>query len=168
MKRVTAAIIGTGFMGRVHLEAVRRLGFVDVVAVAGSDAAKARSLADAFGVEHATADYRTVLANPGVDAVHICTPNVRHHAMAAGALDAGKQVICEKPLAMTSAEAADLVSRASASGLRTALCHNLRYYPDGAANAPDVRGRRARRHSDRTGHVFAGLAAVRVGLELAR
>ncbi len=129
MKRVSAAIIGTGFMGRVHLEAVRRLGFVDVVAVAGSDAAKARALADAFGVEHATADYRTVLANPGVDAVHICTPNVRHHPMAAGALDAGKHVICEKPLAMTSAEAADLVSRASASGLRTALCHNLRYYP---------------------------------------
>ncbi len=116
-------------MGRVHLEAVRRLGFVDVVAVAGSDAAKARSLADAFGVGHATGDYRTVLGNPGVDAVHICTPNVRHHAMAAGALDAGKHVICEKPLAMTSAEAADLAGRASASGLRTALCHNLRYYP---------------------------------------
>lgn len=129
MKRVRTAIIGTGFMGRVHLEAVRRLGFVDVVAVAGSDAGKARSLADAFGVEHATGDYRTVLANAGVDAVHICTPNVRHHPMAAAALDAGKHIICEKPLAMTSAEAADLVTRAAASGRRTALCHNLRYYP---------------------------------------
>jgi predicted dehydrogenase len=127
--RIKTAIIGTGFMGRVHLEAVRRLGFVDVVGVAGRSADKARTLADLFGVEYATGDYRDLLREVQTDAVHICTPNAQHHAMAAAALDAGKHVMCEKPLAITSAEAADLVARASAKRLRNATCHNLRYYP---------------------------------------
>ena len=127
--RIRTGIIGTGFMGRVHLEAVRRLGFVDVVAVAGTNADKARALADGFGVAEATADYRTLLTKAHLDAVHICTPNAHHYAMACAALDAGKHVLCEKPLAMTSGEAADLVSRAGARRLRNATCHNLRYYP---------------------------------------
>jgi predicted dehydrogenase len=116
-------------MGRVHLEGVRRLGFVDVVAVVGSSVEKARQLADTFGVEHASADYRSMLATGEVDAVHVCTPNVQHYPMAAAALDAGKHVLCEKPLAMTSGEAADLVARATAKRRRNATCHNLRYYP---------------------------------------
>jgi len=116
-------------MGRVHLEAVRRLGFVDVVAVAGSSVAKARALADAFGVSEAADDVQALLANADVDAVHICTPNVQHYPMAMAALAAGKHVMCEKPLAMTSMEAADLAARAAAKGLRNATCHNLRYYP---------------------------------------
>jgi predicted dehydrogenase len=116
-------------MGRVHLEAVRRVGSVDVVAIAGSSIEKARQLADTAGVADATDDYRTLLTNPEIDAVHICTPNAQHYTMAAAALDAGKHVLCEKPLAMTSAEAADLAARASARRLRNATCHNLRYYP---------------------------------------
>ena len=103
--RIRTGIIGTGFMGRVHLEAVRRLGFVDVVAVAGTNADKARALADGFGVAETTADYRTLLTKTDLDAVHICTPNAHHYAMACAALDAGKHVLCEKPLAMTSGEA---------------------------------------------------------------
>ena len=129
MKRINTAIIGTGFMGRVHLEAVRRLGFVDVKAVAGTSVEKARALADGFGVEHATADYRSVLRSRDIQAVHICTPNARHFEMASAALDAGKHVLCEKPLALTSAEAAALVTLAAAKGVRNATCHNLRYYP---------------------------------------
>ena len=116
-------------MGRVHLEAVRRLGFVDVAAVAGTSAEKARALADAFGVEHATADYRSVLRSRDIQAVHICTPNAQHFEMASAALDAGKHVLCEKPLALTSAEAAALVTLAAAKGVCNATCHNLRYYP---------------------------------------
>ena len=116
-------------MGRVHVEAVRRLGFVDVVSIAGSHIDKAQAMADAFGVPHATGDYRTVLGDRDVDVVHVCTPNVQHYPMAAAALEAGKHVICEKPLAMTSGEAADLVSRAIVGRLRHATCYNLRYYP---------------------------------------
>ena len=128
-RRPRAAVIGTGFMGRVHLEALRRLGFVEVVAVVGSSVQKARALADAFGIGRADASDRAVLDDPAVDAVHICTPNARHFAMASAALDAGKHVLCEKPLAMTSAEAAALGASASAKALRNCTCYNLRYYP---------------------------------------
>jgi predicted dehydrogenase len=127
--RVRAAIVGTGFMGRVHLEAVRRLGFVDVAAVAGSSREKARTLADAFGVDRAEGDYRAILRDPDIHAVHICTPNAHHFAMASAFLEAGKHVLCEKPLATTSAEAAALTKLAAAKSLRNATCHNLRYYP---------------------------------------
>jgi predicted dehydrogenase len=116
-------------MGRVHLEAVRRLGFVDVVSIAASHVDKARAMADAFGVPHATGDYHEVLRDRDIVVVHLCTPNGQHYPMAAAALDAGKHVICEKPLAMNSDEAVDLVSRATARGLRHATCYNLRYYP---------------------------------------
>ena len=128
-QRVRTVIVGTGFMGRVHLEAVRRLGFVDVVAVVGSRVDKAQAMADAFGVPHASDDYRAVLRDVGVDVVHVCTPNVQHYAMAAAALDGGTHVICEKPLAMSSAEAIELVNRATTRRVRHATCYNLRYYP---------------------------------------
>jgi len=123
------AIIGTGFMGRVHLEAVRRLGFVDVAAVAGSRVEKARALAAAYGVERAEGDYRAFVEDRSIDAVHICTPNARHFPMASAALTAGKHVICEKPLALTTREAEDLVRLAVDRKLRNCTCHNLRYYP---------------------------------------
>ena len=127
--RLRTAIIGTGFMGQVHLEAVRRLGFVDVAAVAGSTPEKARMLADDFGIERATDDYRALLQDPTIHAVHICTPNAQHVPMASSALRAGKHVLCEKPLAMTSAQAADLVVLAESKNVRNCTCHNLRYYP---------------------------------------
>jgi predicted dehydrogenase len=127
--RPRAVIVGTGFMGRVHLEALRRLGFVDVVAVVGSTVAKARSLADAFGIDRATDDHLSCVTDRSIHAVHICTPNSRHFAIAASALDAGRHVLCEKPLAMTSAEAARLMTRAAEQGVRNCTCHNLRFYP---------------------------------------
>jgi predicted dehydrogenase len=127
--RVRAAIIGTGFMGRVHCEALLRLGAVDVAAVAGSSLDKAREFAAAFGIERAEADYRTVLADPTVDAVHICTPNARHFDMASEAIEAGKHVLCEKPLATTSADAIDLVDRATDGGLVLMPGHTFCYSP---------------------------------------
>ncbi len=127
--RVRTAVIGTGFMGRVHLEAVRRLGFVDVGAVVGSSIEKARHLAGAFGVDRAESDYRAVLADSDISVVHICTPNAQHFTMASAAIEAGKHVLCEKPLAMTSAEAAALVRLSGDKAIRNATCYNLRYYP---------------------------------------
>jgi predicted dehydrogenase len=127
--RVRAAIIGTGFMGRVHCEALRRLGAVDVAAVAGSTLDKSRAFAAAFSVDRAEADYRAVLADPTIDAVPICTPNAQHFAMASEAIDAGKHVLCEKPLATMSAQAASLAARAAAKNVRHATCYNLRFYP---------------------------------------
>jgi predicted dehydrogenase len=124
-----AAVIGTGFMGRVHLEALRRLGTVDVRAVAGSALDKARQLADAYGVPRATADYRELLDDPAIDAVHVCTPNALHFEMSAAALGAGKHVLCEKPLTTATAEAKRLVALARDRERRNCTCYNLRYYP---------------------------------------
>jgi len=128
MKSIKTAIFGTGFMGRVHLEAVRRVESVEAAAIAGRNEEAARRLGDAFSVR-STTDFHDVLRDPAIDAVHICTPNAQHFSMAKEALQAGKHVICEKPLTTTAAEAEELVSLAAHLGLRNCVCHNLRYYP---------------------------------------
>ncbi len=122
-------MIGTGFMGRVHLEALRRVEFVDVVAVAGRQVEAAKKLAEGFGIDTVVDDYRLVLQDTTIDAVHICTPNVAHYPMTRDALLAGKHVLCEKPLAISVDEAQELVTLASERNLRNCVCHNLRYYP---------------------------------------
>ncbi len=129
MRKLKTAIIGTGFMGKVHAEGIRRLGNVEIVAVAASSDRKARDFADSIGVERATGDYKTLLADAALDAVHVLTPNALHYPMCKAALEAGKNVLCEKPFTMTSAEARELVSLAASKGLANALEHNLRYYP---------------------------------------
>jgi predicted dehydrogenase len=129
LNRLRTAIIGTGFMGRVHLEAIRRVGTVDVAAIAGRRLDAAQSLATAFGVERADADYRRILDDSSIDAVHVCTPNAQHSPIALEALQAGKHVLCEKPLTTSSVEGRKLVELARAKKLRNCTCHNLRYYP---------------------------------------
>ena len=114
-------------MGRVHLEALRRTENVDVAAIAGRNSAAAENLGSAFGVPHITPD--AVLADPSIQAVHICTPNAQHFPRAKAALLAGKHVLCEKPLAISVEEAQELAVLAAQKGLRNGLCHNLRYYP---------------------------------------
>ena len=126
-KRFRTAVLGTGFMGRVHLEALRRTENVDVAAIAGRNAAAAEKLGSAFAVPHASSD--VVLRDPTIDAIHICTPNAQHFPMAKAALLAGKHVLCEKPLAVSVAEAQELAALAVQKGLRNCVCHNLRYYP---------------------------------------
>jgi len=128
MKTTRTAIFGTGFMGRVHLEAVRRVEFVEAAAIAGRNNEVARRLGAAFSIP-TFSDYRDVLRNPAIEAVHICTPNAQHFSMAKDALQAGKHVICEKPLTTTVAEAEELVTLAAEEGVRNCVCHNLRYYP---------------------------------------
>jgi predicted dehydrogenase len=128
MKSIKTAIFGTGFMGRVHLEAVRRVESVQAAAIAGRNEAAARKLGEAFSVPAMT-DYREVLRDPAIEAVHICTPNAQHFSMAKEALEAGKHVICEKPLTTTVAEAEELVALAARQGVRNCTCHNLRFYP---------------------------------------
>jgi predicted dehydrogenase len=129
MKTIKTAILGTGFMGRVHLEAVRRVEGVECVAIAARNAESAQRLAAGFSIPKVTTDYREVLRDPAVDAVHICTPNAQHYAMAKEAIIAGKHVLCEKPLTTTVAEAEELVALARQKGMRNCICHNLRYYP---------------------------------------
>lgn len=129
MRKLKTALFGTGFMGKTHAEAVRRLGHVEIAAIAGSSDSRAADFARLIGVDFSTGDYKKVLADPTIDAVHILTPNAMHHPMAKDALLAGKAVVCEKPLTMTVAEAEELVALAKQTGLPNAVQHNLRYYP---------------------------------------
>jgi predicted dehydrogenase len=116
-------------VGRVHLEALRRVEFVDVAAIAGRELASAKRLGAGFGVETVVDDYRKLLEDATIDAIHICTPNATHYQMAKNALSAGKHVLCEKPLSVSVEEAQELVTLAQERSLRNCLCHNLWYYP---------------------------------------
>ena len=129
MKTLKTALFGTGFVGRVHLEGLRRLGWVQLYAIAEPELDKARRLAAEFGAERVEADYRRILEDPAVDAVHICTPNALHFEMAKAALNAGKHVISEKPLTVSVEKARELVELARRTKLRNCTFHNLRFYP---------------------------------------
>ena len=129
MSKIRTAMIGTGFMGKVHTEAVRRLGNVEVVSVAGSSDAKARAFADASSIPGATGNWKSLVGAKEVDAVHILTPNVQHCEMVKAFAKAGQHVLCEKPLAMSAAEARDMLKTAEKSNVVHATNHNLRYYP---------------------------------------
>ena len=129
MKKLRMAIIGTGFMGRVHAENLRRLGNVEVAAVAGSSDDRARQFGLSIGVDQTTGDYRTLLKEGSIDAVHVLAPNVLHHSMCQAALQAGKHVLCEKPFTVSVTQARELVALAGRTGLANCIQHNLRYYP---------------------------------------
>ena len=129
MKPIRTAIVGTGFMGRVHLEAVRRTEGVEVAAIVGRTEDAAQRLGAGFGVPLMKADYREVLQDRTINAVHVCTPNAQHYSMTKDALETGKHVLCEKPITTAVREAEELVSLAAKQGLRNCVCHNLRYYP---------------------------------------
>jgi len=129
MERIKTAIVGTGFMGRVHTENVRRLGNVEVAAVVGSRPETAEKFAEAANIPFATSDLNAVLERKDIQAVHICTPNVDHYPMSLAAVNAGKAVLCEKPMAMTAEEAQKLVDATKKMGTVNAVQHNLRYYP---------------------------------------
>jgi predicted dehydrogenase len=118
-----AAVIGTGFVAGVHVDALRRIG-VEVAGVAGStpERARAKALAPVYeSVEELLAD--------DVDVVHVTTPNHLHHPQVKAALAAGKHVVCEKPLALTSEESGELLELARESGLVHCTNFNLRFYP---------------------------------------
>ncbi len=127
---MTAGIIGTGFMGVAHTEALRRLG-VDVVGIVGSSPQRARAKAAtaASPLPPIVDTVEALVADPAVDVVHVTSPNHLHGEHVRAVLDAGKHVVCEKPLGVSSAETADLLARAEATGVVHAVCFNLRHYP---------------------------------------
>jgi len=124
---ISAAIIGTGFIGTVHLGALRRLG-VPVAGILGSSPARGAQRATALGVR-SYASLGDLLADPAVQVVHVTSPNVAHYPQVKQILGAAKHVVCEKPLAMTSAQSAEMLALARASGKIAAVCYNTRFYP---------------------------------------
>jgi len=125
---VGAAVIGTGFIGTVHVEALRRIG-VQVRGVLGSSPKRGAARAEALGVPRAYDSLDDLLADPTVQVVHVTSPNDLHVSQSRAILAAGRHIVCEKPLAMTAAGSAELVEMAAASGLVNATNFNIRYYP---------------------------------------
>ena len=124
-----AVVVGTGFIGPIHVEALRRLGIV-VKGVLGSSPKQSRASAAALGLACGYASYEAVLADREVTAVHLASPNRLHKVQVLAALAAGKHVVCEKPLAMTTAETTELVGAAAAHPhLVCAVNYNVRFYP---------------------------------------
>src|SRR4051794_24693390 len=128
-KRLGMGLIGAGFVGPHHVDAVRRLGNVDVVAVAGSSKASAQAKADALHIGTAYGSYAELLADPAVQVVHNATPNYLHYEVNAAAIARGKHVVSDKPLAMTAAEAKSLLDQASKAGIVHAVTFNYRGNP---------------------------------------
>jgi predicted dehydrogenase len=122
-------IVGAGFVGPHHVDAVRRLGYVDVVAVAGSSQASADRKAEALGARKAYGSYEALLEDPEVQVVHNATPNYLHYPVNAAAIAKGKHVISDKPLAMTAAQAKQLLDQATKAGIIHAVTFNYRGNP---------------------------------------
>ncbi|MHC4753093.1 MAG: Gfo/Idh/MocA family protein [Planctomycetota bacterium] len=129
MEKIKVGVIGTGFIGPAHIEALRRLGNIQVAALAECSPDLARSKAQMLGIEKYYGDYKQLLKNEDIQSVHICSPNNLHFQMAKEALKAGKHTICEKPLAISAAEAQELVELADKKDLVNAVNFNIRYYP---------------------------------------
>jgi predicted dehydrogenase len=129
MKTIKVGLIGAGYIGKVHLEMLRRLGGVEVAAVADTDMALARAAAGAFAGAKVYDNADALIEDPEVEVVHDCAPNNAHFDINARAIRAGKELLSEKPLALDSRESAALVELAEKHGTLTAIDFCYRYYP---------------------------------------
>jgi predicted dehydrogenase len=125
---IGAAVIGSGFIGTIHIEALRRIG-VRVLGLLEASPALGVARAEQMGIPAAYASLEDLLSDDQVRSVHVTSPNSLHYSQAKQILAAGKDIVCEKPLALTSAESSELVELAAASGLVNAVNFNIRFYP---------------------------------------
>jgi predicted dehydrogenase len=122
------AIIGLGFVGKAHLEALRRLA-IPVRGILGSSPERTREAARELRIERGYSSLDELCKDASVGAVHICSPNHVHFEQAKAAMEAGKHVMCEKPLAMDTRQSSALIDLSRKHNLVGAVTYNLRYYP---------------------------------------
>jgi len=125
--RIRAGIVGVGFMGAVHARAIRRSGGT-VVGAVGSTPESSRRATGRLGAERPVETVDELLETD-LDVVHICTPNASHAPLVRAAIAAGKHVICEKPLAVSRAEAEELAGLAAEAGVTATVPFVYRFYP---------------------------------------
>lgn len=129
MNTIKVGIIGTGYIGPAHIEALRRLGGVEVCAIAESNQDLDNTKARQLHVPNAYGDYKRLLSNPEIHVIHNCTPNHLHFQINSEIIMAGKHVISEKPLATNSLDSTKLAAMAKRKGVVNAINFNYRYYP---------------------------------------
>jgi predicted dehydrogenase len=129
LKRVKAGVIGMGFIGPIHLEALRRLHYVDIAAIASSNEERAKTASEKYGVSKFYGNWEDLVKNPEIEVIHICTPNDLHYPIAKLAMSLGKHVICDKPLTLDKKQSEELVALAEKTGVVNAVTFNTYYYP---------------------------------------
>jgi predicted dehydrogenase len=127
--RIKVGIVGAGFIGRMHAEALARVPNAEVVAVASPNADKGRAMAAEFGISRHVADYRDMLALDELDLVTVGVPNDLHAAVCIDAANAGKHVVCEKPLCLTLDEADRMIAAGRAAGVKMMYAEELMFAP---------------------------------------
>ena len=129
LRSINTGVVGCGFIGRIHVEALRRLGYVNVLALASRSQEIADAKAAELSIPKAYGNWFDLVEDEDIEVVHISTTNELHYPVARACIEAGKHVICEKPLALTAKEAKELLRIADKRGIVHAVCHSLRYYP---------------------------------------
>jgi predicted dehydrogenase len=128
-QKVRVGIVGAGFAASSHIDALRRISEVEVAGIAGSRPERGQQAAERLGIDRAFPDWRVMVQDDAIDAVHDCTPNHLHAEINSAALAAGKHVLSEKPLAMDSAQSGRLVEEAVAANVVSGVCFNYRHFP---------------------------------------
>jgi predicted dehydrogenase len=130
MKKVGWGLIGCGDIARRRVApALRDLENCELVAVSRADAARAEAFAAEFGARRWHADWRELITDPEVEAVYVATPVRLHAEQAVAAAEAGKHVLCEKPMALSAAECERMNAAAEACGVRLGVAYYRRFYP---------------------------------------
>ncbi|MHB8579252.1 MAG: Gfo/Idh/MocA family protein [Ignavibacteriaceae bacterium] len=129
MKKIKTAVIGSGFMGAAHVEALQRIGGVEVVAIASMDIRSAKIIAEKFSIPKVYENWRDIFASNEVQVIHNCTPNNLHFEINKAIIKAGKHVISEKPLTINSKQSAELLKIAVQKKIVNAINFNYRFYP---------------------------------------
>ncbi len=129
-------LVGYGFMGRTHANAYAQVGhFFDlerrpvVTAVCARNAERAREFADRWGIETIVPDWQSLVARDDIDLIDIASPNDTHHDIAIAAAEAGKMVLCEKPLGRNAAESREMVDAVEKAGVANMVWYNYRRVP---------------------------------------
>ena len=111
LKKIKVGIIGMGYIGESHIEAVRRIGCCELYAIADTNAELAKAKADYYGIEKCYSSVEELLSDPNIDAVHNCTPNFLHLEINKEIIKSGKHLLSEKPLCMNYEEAKELINQ---------------------------------------------------------
>jgi predicted dehydrogenase len=122
-------LVGPGFIAPHHIDAVRRLGYVDVIAIAGSSQSSAERKAEQLDVDRAYGSYLDLINDPDIEVVHNTTPSYMHFPISMATIKAGKHIVSDKPLAVTPDECALLCDAAATAGVVNAVTFNYRGNP---------------------------------------
>lgn len=129
MKKINVGIIGSGFMGAAHAEALRRIGGINILAISSADGSSMKSLAEKFDIVKTFADWKDLISDSEIDVVHNCTPNHLHYEINKAVISAGKHIISEKPLTVTSRQSEELLNLLKKNNVVNAINFNYRFYP---------------------------------------